>query len=155
MISKPLGTTIFCDDIRNEIGGSVTIVGANTNDEILFPKSTDSNADAKSSCMIPVLAFYLKIIIPIKYKFKHLNIKVIQIKKEKEKTLFEAQLEAKNFPNMPPKNEDNEPSYFKLNLAHRIPGVICQPQGKIKSRMVFDQHDPIPLGTLIYKYERS
>lgn len=154
MISKPFGTTIFCDDIRNEVGGSITIVGANANDEILFPKPTDSNSDAKSTCMIPILAFYLKIIIPITYKFKRLNIKIIQIENTKENNLFEAHLEAKNFPDIPLKNEDDEPSYFKLNIAQRIPGVTCRPQGKIKSRMVFDQHDPIPLGTLVYKYER-
>ena len=153
MISKPLGTTIFCDDIRKEVGGGLTIIGANVKDEILFPKRTNSNPDEGSICMIPILGFFVKIIVPISYEFETAVMQLIQIENTKENILFNMTIKKSDFPNVPLESESDEPTFFKLNIAERIPGVMCRPKGKIQSRITFDRHDLIALGALVYNYK--
>lgn len=147
MKENPFGMAIFCDDVRQEVGGAVTIVGANPRDEIIFPK----NGNAK--CMIPVLGFYIKIAFPKKHKFEKLFIYGQKEESGKEKRIFEIQYAAQNLPDVPEYDEKGNLVYFKITCTHRIPGFECIPNGKIKVRMVFDKEEPIALGVLEYKYE--
>lgn len=145
----PSGMAIFCDDIRQEAGGAITIVGANPRDEVIFPKG-----DAKK-CMIPILGFYIRVAFPTKYKFEKLVIYAQQEEGDNEKKLFEIQYVAQTLPDAPEYDEKGNLVYFKLTCAQRIPGLECIPNGRIRVRMVFDKQEPIGLGVLEYKYESN
>jgi len=58
---KPTGQTIFCDDIRQEIGGKLTFVGVYSNSMIIF---TDDER-----VILPTFSFSSRILIPTKYRF--------------------------------------------------------------------------------------
>lgn len=145
MALEPTGITIFCEDVRNEVGGSITIVGANPKEEIFFQNP------GKGSYMIPVIGFYIKILVPIEYKYDSFSVFVFQKDSNIEKQILHATYNANNFP-ATPKPDDNNALYLKVTIAQRVYGLTCHPNGNIKVRASFDGKAPIPLGTLEYKF---
>lgn len=144
---EPLGIAIFCDDIRNEVGGGISIIGANPKEKITFKRVKEG------SYMIPIIGFYMKILIPKDYKFNVLLVTAFLEESGDKKKLFDFSRTFEDMSKFLHKEQDGEPLYIKLTFAHRVPGVVCRPEGKIRVRMVFDDKKPMPLGTLDYSWD--
>lgn len=146
MTIQPEGMTNFCDDVRQEIDGKLTLVGVNAVEEILFKKSKNKKY------IIPIIGFHMKILIPINYKFKNFVVRITQEDQDGIKKIFEATQKCPELPDSSEAENNDDPIYMKATLAHRAAALSCNPDGKIKVRMIFDNNEPIPMGALVYRF---
>lgn len=150
MEEAPFGFVIFSDDVRSEVGGTITIVGSNPRDEILFPRiSADTH-------MIPIVGVYIKIYIPKNYKFEKFNIYIHLEEKNNKKLLFDNVHKIDDMPKFSSRENDDdneqEPLFRKVTVATRFPGILCNPPGRIRVKVAFDDKTSISIGSLKYHY---
>lgn len=69
MKDKPYGTTVFCDDIRHEINGKMTLVGC---------YAAEMNFNGPAPGFLPSFAALVNIRIPKAIKFKSLALRVLK-----------------------------------------------------------------------------
>jgi hypothetical protein len=78
---KPYGTVIYCDDIRQEVGGKTSYMGIYAADMII---------DAAAPFTLPKLCIAAHVLIPARYDFSQLRIVVKQNTDSNETIIVEA-----------------------------------------------------------------
>lgn len=129
---SPYGVTLFCDDIRHEVGGKVTLVGIYGPELIIL---------GEGPITMPILALSLRLYIPRDLKFKKSNIVVSLQSGDQTKTL--AQLETPIKPNG--EWPENMMAMFNGNIS--FSPFVATPEDIIRVRAYFDDLE-VKMGAL-------
>jgi hypothetical protein len=135
---EPYGVTIFCDDIRYEIGGKRTFVGVYN--EAL-------NVVGVGQVALPAMHFAIEMLLPLEYSAKVANLKVLKQKfavAAVEETLFEVSL-----PEVVPMNLEpfDEQKLQRVAMSVAVGNLIIEESFRIKVRCYLDGRE-IKLGSL-------
>lgn len=79
MNKEPYGVTIFCDDIRTEVGGKNTYVGV---------YQRDLNAVSELPFVLPSLCAAVRVVYPTKLQFEHLHLIITSVSNSEEKEVY-------------------------------------------------------------------
>jgi hypothetical protein len=126
MPREPYGVTIFCDDIRQEMGGKTSLIGcygANMVVPVPFP------------LVLPKLGIDVSYYLPIELPWKPIELCVFFPGDEEDKPSISAGIDE------PPKRrseEDSENNYLRLNLRTVLGPITISQAGRIRSIAVRD-----------------
>ncbi len=84
IVSKPYGVTIFCDDIREELGGKFTYVGVYSNELQIV---------SKAPVILPKLCVSVRLLIPDDINVSSIKMNITQTSSNEKNTLLEHDLE--------------------------------------------------------------
>ncbi|WP_306153431.1 hypothetical protein [Roseovarius sp. MMSF_3281] len=143
MNTEPYGITTFCDDIRHEINGKLTLVGC-------YASSLNFNGPPPG--ILPTFAALINLRVPTNIQFEKISLRVIKTEGDEETTILEAEIE---------NSEDhNEPSPASVAGSKEDGKVLlmafpCQwtpmnfsKPGQIKVRAYLDDDREVRLGAL-------
>lgn len=121
---EPYGITIFCDDIRYEMGGKITYVG-------VYHQTL--NIRGELPIFLPVLYFAINLMVPSEYPAKQIAIKILKQKKnsEKEEVILD----------LPPRDLElgGEPEKYQRTVIHlNISPLHIDGDFTLKVRAYFD-----------------
>lgn len=136
---KPHGTTIFCDDIRDEVGGKKTYVGVYLHDLVI---------SGPLPALIPSFGFVISYLEPVNFPKKDISIKVFVPDADgKDSVLLDAQI-PEGRPDVNDKLSDGSPIEYRVHLGcFKVSPLIIASEGRIKVRAYSDGKE-IKLGTL-------
>ena len=149
-MTEPYGLTVFCDDIRYEVSGKLTLVGCYSS-EMIFTGPAPG--------MIPSLAALVNIRIPKTIEFK--TLKVVVIKQEGEETteILNAKTEIdrgdleKGIGNST--DEFGNEKIWSMTLPCNWTPFHMKEEGFIKVRAYLDDERKIKLGVLKVNFAAS
>ena len=128
---KPFGLTIFCDDIRREVGGKLTFVGVyGANLEIVGQLPT----------IIPMLSCVVQIIIPFGFQYQKFRLTIKMISDKKETTITD-------ITSPPGPSASTEDRVIKQLLTTTISPFFVEEEGRLTVRAYFDEME-VKLGAL-------
>lgn len=87
MTTEPYGVTIFCDDIRYELNGKLTLVGSYL---------SEMNFSGSAPGLLPTFAALVNIRIPLSFRFSKLKLRVVREIGSDIETIFEGVLDSKS-----------------------------------------------------------
>lgn len=101
----PYGTTVFCDDIRHEIGNKLTLVGCYTG-VITFPNKAPST--------LPTLGALTTIAVPLSFEMRHLVFSVEMFDGKKANTILQIEQDFTSLPELKQIPEDATMKQFNI-----------------------------------------
>lgn len=144
MNTEPYGITTFCDDIRHEINGKLTLVGC-------YASSLKFNGPPPGT--LPTLAALINLRVPTNIQFEKISLRVTKTEGDEETTILEAEIENPE--------EHNEPVSAPIADGKEEEGKVllmafpCQwspmqfsKSGQLKVRAYLDDDHEIRLGAL-------
>ncbi|MBV1927074.1 MAG: hypothetical protein KUG62_07930 [Rhodobacteraceae bacterium] len=143
MNTEPYGTTIFCDDIRHETNGKLTLVGC---------YSSDLNFSGPAPGMLPVFAALVNIRIPKSITFSSLRIHVLKEEGSEKSQIFDAAIEITDDEKTQSRESDDgenmEDKIVSITIPIQWSPLPMKEQGLIKVRAYLDDSNEIRLGVL-------
>jgi hypothetical protein len=148
--TEPYGTTTFCDDIRYEVNGKLTLVGC---------YSTSLNFNGQAPGVLPTFAALVNLRVPTNMQFEKISLRVTKIEEGQETTLLEMHIE-----NPSEHNDADFESTDDTNEEGRVLSISvpCQwtplsfsKAGKIRVRAYFDDDQEIRLGVLSVEFKEQ
>ncbi|UOA32555.1 hypothetical protein DSM110093_02355 [Sulfitobacter sp. DSM 110093] len=143
MTVEPYGTTIFCDDIRHEINGKLTLVGC---------YSSEMNFNGPPPGLLPSFAALVNIRIPTALPFKSLKLRVLKEEGDEVSEILAAEVEAEEekIEDIVGGSQEGEPEERLISMTfpcHWSPLPMAN-TGFIKVRAYLDGGKEIRLGAL-------
>lgn len=143
MNMEPYGSTIFCDDIRNEVSGKLTLVGC---------YSGVMNFNNPAPATLPTFAMLLNIKVPITVKFEKIRIIVLKEEGDEVSEIFSIETEIKqsvgdNEKGINTDDKENE-KFISLTVPHKWSPFHIKNSGFIKVRAYLDEGLEIKAGAL-------
>ena len=143
MNTEPYGVTTFCDDIRFEMNGKLTLVGCYSN---------ELNFSGPPPGLLPVFAALVNIRIPINVKFKSIKIRIIKEEGGDVSQILEAEINAEEekIETIVENEEldDVEERIISLTFPCRWSPLSLKEEGFLKVRAYIDEDQEIRLGAL-------
>jgi hypothetical protein len=138
-MSKPYGTTIFCDDIRDETTGKKTYVG-------VYPQ--DMVVSGPFPALIPQFALAVTYLEPLSMEISPVTIKIF-VPSEDGKGQLAAEIDLPLSRESEQYNKDHDPlAQFRATLmAFKISPLVVVKEGYIKVRAYFGEEE-IRLGSM-------
>lgn len=112
---KPFGTTTFCDDIRQEVGGKLTFVGVYTEDMVVV---TD-----ELPAMLPTFATHTRIMIPGDMDVSEVSFRLVAEHDGKTEDIFRGDSKAVVMPKPP---DDGEAKLLVVNINAGVSPLVIR-----------------------------
>ncbi|MDE0970443.1 MAG: hypothetical protein OSA51_13780 [Octadecabacter sp.] len=141
MNTEPYGTTIFCDNIRHEVNGKMTLVGCYAS-KLNFSGPPPSN--------LPTFAALINLRIPANVTFKRVSLRVLKIEGDKETNILEIDIDTeKEASHLTASNDDEDDSkVVNMTFPCQWEPLPFSKAGFIKVRAYLDYDREIRLGVL-------
>lgn len=136
---EPFGYTIFCDDIREEVGNKLTLVGVYT-DRMGVQTETLPIA-------IPVFGLLARVFVPASFSFSSLRYVVEKVIPGNAPEVLH-RTDTIRVPDIPPPPETLEAAIFTLNLSAKISPLLLSENCRIRSLVYLDEVE-VKLGSLL------
>jgi hypothetical protein len=137
------GVTIFCDDIRHEIAGKLTLVGCYL---------AEMNFNSPAPGFLPTFAALVNIRIPMSVEFKKLTLRIIKESDGEIEELFKADAnissEEKERSGASEKDGPSAPKLATITLPVKWSPMEFSKPGLIKVRGYLDDDSEIQAGAL-------
>lgn len=143
MNTEAYGTTVFCDDIRHEVAGKMTLVGCYL---------AELNFNAPAPGILPTFAALVNLRIPTSVQFERLTIRVIKETDGEVEELFKTEI------NLSPDDkkkamassidDGDAPRIVMVNFPVRWSPIEFLKPGFIKVRGYLDDDNEIQAGAL-------
>lgn len=135
------GTTIFCDDIREEVSGKSTLVGVYKGVMILHDKELPAS--------LPKLCFYIIYPEPIDATYEKLQLKIFAPSEEEPACIADVLMDqARKALPPPPEDFGADPHFNQLSIAISLTPFKISAFGRIKVRAYRDGEE-VKLGSLL------
>lgn len=150
MNTEPYGTTLFCDDIRHEVNGKMTLVGC---------YSSELNFNGPQPGMLPTFAALVNIRIPVSVKFNSIKLRVLKEEGDETTEILEADIEVpenkkgKVFQDL--STESTEEKMFSMTVPLQWSPLPVKESGFIKVRAYLDGGKEIRLGALKVNFPKK
>lgn len=116
MMSNPSGLTIFCDDIRQEVGGKYSLVGCYGGELVVV-------SDGKA--ILPKLCASINIRIPTDYEFQEITLEITKTIGDNKQALFKTSISFEEIKSNAPENKRSEGVTTEENVLDlRMPWII-------------------------------
>jgi hypothetical protein len=139
----PTGHVVFCDDIREEIGGKLTYVGVYKNSLLI---------SAVAPVTLPQLCAAISLRIGPSEKPLTVTVRVLRSDSEEPLCEVKAELEQLIAPSQKsPFSDDNTVPFFELFFPVRMPSVVIKQDCAIKVRAYIGD-DEIRLGAILVSF---
>ena len=136
---KPFGITLFCDDIRREVGGKHTYVGVYGGDMTVV-----SNEPA----LLPILSMAAMLFTPPDFTFTSVKVQVLrEVPNEGDQVLVEQEI-----PGMQSREKGKG---LKHNINFSLSPFLVDRDFKLKVKAFFDDATEVRLGSLSVKLKPS
>ena len=143
MNSEPFGTTIFCDDIRHEMNGKITLVGCYSN---------ELNFNGPAPGILPTFAAYISVKIPTEIKFDQIVLRVVKKDGDEETEILKSEIVLDEVQKRQAYGSgdtaEHDHKVFSLNAPSKWTQLIFNKSGEIRVRADLDGRHEIRLGTL-------
>jgi hypothetical protein len=145
--TEPYGTTNFCDDIRHEVNGKLTLVGC---------YSSSLKFDGQAPGVLPTFAALVNLRVPNSIKFSNISLRVTKIEEDEETTILEASIENPGehneaaFKSTADANEEGIVALVTLPI--HLKSLHFSKPGQIKVRAYLDDDREIRLGVLSVEF---
>lgn len=142
MNTEPYGTTVFCDDIRYEINGKLTLIGCYT---------TEMNFRGPFPGTLPMFAALIQLRIPEAVPFNSIKIRVIKEEGSEKNEIFETDI---NFTDddrkeaFPGGAENDEERVFLMTFPLQWSSFQMKESGFIRVRAYLDGDKEVRIGSL-------
>lgn len=137
-MKKPYGTTIFCDDIRDEVDGKKTYVGVYYR-EMIF--------DAPFPALVPQFAMAVTLLEPLNVPETPINIKIYVPGDTSDHTAIDFDLPLGRIDNAATANSDPLAEYAASLLAFKVAPLVIPREGHIRVRAHWNNEE-IKLGSI-------
>lgn len=139
-MTQGYGTTLFCDDIRDEVNGKKTFVGVYS-DRMLV--------DSDFPVIIPTLGFYIQLLEELDNAEGAVQIKILVPGQQGDEVIVDVSLpsDRAEIVNRDPQR-DREAKFLTSIVAFRASPLLLQKKGRIKVR-AYKGDQEIRLGTLL------
>lgn len=132
------GTTVFCDDIRDEVTGKKTYVGVYGTEMVL---------NGTLPFVIPQFALAVTLLEPIQSASGPLNIKILMPGESGEQAVIDVELPVDRHANLNIQEVDPTAEYSGALMAFRISPLLIVAEGHIRVR-AYKEGREIKLGAL-------
>lgn len=143
MIAEPYGTTIFCDDIRHEVNGKLTLVGC---------YSAVLNFNGPAPGLLPTFAALVNIRIPKLINFNTIKLRVLKEGGSEVDEIFEMEVgvdeKAKRAAFEGEDTKNKEEKILSMTFPLQWSPLEVKKSGFIKVRAHLDDGKEIRLGAL-------
>lgn len=142
------GYSLFCDDIRHEINGKISLIGCYSN--IMFFHDEFPN-------ILPKFVVFSNLSLPSNRQFKKIEL-FIELEQKGHGTKRIAEMLVKFEDVMPDKNgafDDKEETNLQLTSPFLFSPLELKNEGKISTRALIDGEDLIKMGSLLIKYQST
>ncbi|WP_143595019.1 hypothetical protein [Thioclava sp. DLFJ4-1] len=150
MNTEPYGTTIFCDDIRNEVNGKLTLIGC---------YSGDMNFTNPGPATLPTFSALVNIRIPKTTIFRSLKLHVIKEEGDQKQDILTADLDPDEEDLRriisEAEKQDKDGTMISLTLPCRWSPLPISESGFIKVRAYLDGEKEIRLGALKVNFPKA
>lgn len=137
-MSSAYGTTVFCDDIRDEVSGKKTYVGVYMQDMII---------DGPLPAIIPQFGLAITYLEPIEKVGSPVSIKVYVPGEKEEKVLLDIDLPLNRKESMQSGLNDPKAKYVGYLTAFKITPLVLEAEGFVRVR-AYASGEEIKLGSL-------
>lgn len=138
-MTVPYGTTVFCDDVRDEVSGKKTYVGVYFNEMLLFNPLP---------ALIPQFALAITYLEPLSEPVEQVNLKVFVPGEETESEVAaDVLLPVDRVDTLNEKNKDPLAEYRAHIFHFKITPFLIQQEGYVKVRAYIGDRE-IRLGSL-------
>ncbi len=138
-MKQPFGLTTFCDDIRHEINGKMTLIGC-YGAELIFTANAPEN--------LPTFAALINIRIPTNYNAEKIRIYVIKEEEEEITEILNTEISLEKTEELETKDQKNVEVMNALILPCMWSPMPFKGNGFVKVRAVFDEKKEVKLGAL-------
>lgn len=147
MNTEPYGITTFCDNIRHEINGKLTLVGC---------YASSLNFEGPPPGVLPTFAALINLRVPAQIKFEKISLIVTKVEGDDETTVLKTDIEIAEEKDLPPMEEvvGNKEDGKVLLMAFPCqwsPMQFSQP-GHLKVRAYLDDDREVRLGILSVRF---
>ncbi|WP_299984912.1 hypothetical protein [uncultured Ruegeria sp.] len=150
MNSEAYGTTLFCDDIRNENNGKLILVGCYTN---------EMNFSGPAPGMLPTFAALVNLRVPRDVEFSKIKLVVVkQLTSEREeifKTEIEVTKEQREQAFSAVEHEKPEDQILAMTFPLSWTPLPIKEEGLIKVRAYLDDKIKLRLGALKINFPKA
>ena len=150
MNTEAYGTTVFCDDIRHETNGKLTLVGC---------YSTEMNFSGPPPGMLPTFAALVNIRIPKSVPFKTIKLCILKEEGSEISEIFGAEANVSDEDKVKALQggdpESTEERIFSMMFPFQLPLLTMKESGFIKVRAYLDGSDEIRLGALRVNFPKE
>lgn len=147
MNTEAYGTTTFCDDIRHEVNGKLTLVGC---------YSGSLNFSGPAPGALPTFAALVNLRVPTNIQFAVISLRVTKIEADEETIIFDKDFEKPDEHNAvaPAFTDDTneEGSVFFIAFPCQLTPLKFSKSGQIRVRAYLDDCREIHLGTLSVRF---
>lgn len=146
-MSSAYGTTIFCDDIRDEVSGKKTLVGVYAERMIV---------DTDFPVIVPTMGFYIHLLEPLADPSHPVQIKVFIPGDTDDEVVIDVNLPENRSDLIDSDSvRDHDAKFLSNILAFRVSPLLLRKEGRIKVR-AYKSDTEVKLGTLLVtKAERG
>ncbi len=140
---EPYGITNFCDDIRHEINGKLTLVGC-------YAGSLNFNGPPPGT--LPTFAALINLRVPLHIQFEKISLRVIKTEGDEETTILEDEIENSKEHNepspVPVPSSGEEERVLLMAFPCKWTPIHFSKSGQIKVRAYLDGDLEVRLGAL-------
>jgi len=148
--TEPYGTTLFCDDIRHEVNGKMTLVGC---------YSSELNFNGPQPGVLPTFAALVNIRIPVSAEFNSIKLSVLKEEGDETTEIFGADIEVtkkeKSKALQDLSTESTEEKILSMTVPLQWSPLPVKESGFIKVRAYLDGGKEIRLGALTVKFPKE
>ena len=141
MTGSPYGMTIFCDDIREEVGGKQSLIGCYNN---------EMNFSVAAPATLPMLCGAVNILIPIGFLFERLDLVINKEDGPETTLLMKVSFESSDMPvpiDVEVGDLKDEPRYIGLSFPWKMQPFHVGGPCLVRVRGYFDSTE-VRLGSL-------
>ena len=138
MTDQVYGYALFCDDIRQEVGGKQTLVGLYTG---------GMSVQGKSPVVIPLFSALLNLVLPIDLDFNRVEFKLIKELDDQSVDIFAAHTEEAKAQLVSRLDGVAPPEKLMAQIPVRMGNFVAEDGARIKARAFVDGRE-VRLGTL-------
>ncbi|WP_370285797.1 DUF6941 family protein [Pseudooceanicola nanhaiensis] len=148
MNTEAYGVTMFCDDIRREMNGKLTLVGC---------YASELNFDSPPPGNLPRFAALINLRIPSSINFKKISIKVVQTDGEDERLLIDANIDMdlEEITKLDAPALDEAGRVVLMAFPCQWTNIKFTSPGMIKVRAYIDDETEVRLGALKINFSKE
>lgn len=147
MTEEAYGITTYCDDIRQEVGGKLTLVGCYSNEMTVF---------GAAPAALPIFCAIANLRVPITQEFRRIEFALSQefdgVQKEILRDGFDAPIRTGGDASDSPSGEKATDRQFSIVFPMKIAPLLIEGDGLIRCRAYIDGTE-IRLGSLKVKVQ--
>lgn len=145
MENLPYGVTSFCDDVRLEIGGKISLIGCYPVD-MMFSQSPPA--------VIPIFNAFVHLRIPTNYKFNQVAIILVKETLAGKDEILSETVITTNRENLRDEEQDDDTIIISENQL-KVSPLVLNEDCILKVRGFFDKKEVIKLGALPIKFNQK